>query len=221
MLANELLNPLLPALKPADSVGQALAWMDEYRVSQLPVVDEEVYRGLVSEEILLDADPDKLLAEIEPLFPETFATQYQHLYELVRLARLHAWEVVPVVDAEREYVGSISRGHLLDAFAESLGTQEDGAVVVLVVEDRDYSMAEVSRLIESNEAKIISSYFTSGQYETDQPGRLTLKLNRRDINPVVATLERFGYAVDAIYASEPVEVPDRERLDLLFRYLNL
>jgi CBS domain-containing protein len=221
MLANELLNPLLPALKPTDSVEQALAWMDEYRVSQLVVVEEEAYRGMVSEEILLDADPDQLLAEIEPLFPETFAMPYQHLFELVRVARLHEWEVVPVVDEARQYVGGISRGQLLDAFAESLGTQEDGAVVVLVVEDRDYSLTEVSRLVESNEAKIISSYFTSGQYETDQPGRLTLKLNRRDINPVVATLERFGYAVEAIYASEPLETPDRERLDQLFRFLNL
>jgi acetoin utilization protein AcuB len=221
MLADELLNPLLPTLKLTDSVEQALAWMEEYRASQLAIVDEEHYRGMLSEEILLDADPDQLIAEIEPLFIDRFATRYQHLYELVRLARLHAWETIPVVEEERIYVGSISRSQLLDAFAEALGTQEDGAVVVLVVEDRDYSLTEVSRLVESNEAKIISSYFTSGQYETDQPGRLTLKLNRRDINPVVATLERFGYIVEAIYASTPIETPDRERLDQLFRYLNL
>ncbi len=36
---------------------------------------------------------------------------------------------------------------------------------------------------------------------------------------MVATLERFGYAVESIFGNAKLENPDRHRLDLLLRYL--
>jgi hypothetical protein len=50
--------------------------------------------------------------------------------------------------------------------------------------------------------------------------RLTLKLNRRDITPVISTFERFGYRIEAAFANAPVESIDQERLDSLLRFLN-
>ena len=50
--------------------------------------------------------------------------------------------------------------------------------------------------------------------------RLTLKLNRRDITPLVSTLERFGYTIESAFANVPIESVDQERYDALMRYLN-
>jgi hypothetical protein len=85
--------------------------------------------------------------------------------------------------------------------------------------NRDYSMTEISRLVESNNVKIISSYFSGAAYGALDEATLTLKLNRTEISPVVATLERFGYSVEGVFASTALESPDRHRLDLLLRYL--
>ena len=49
MLAAELIDPMLPALKPTDSVGQALDWMQEHRIGQLVLIDQTEYRGIISE----------------------------------------------------------------------------------------------------------------------------------------------------------------------------
>jgi hypothetical protein len=100
-----------------------------------------------------------------------------------------------------------------------LGAQEKGAIIVLKMANRDYSLTEISRLVESNSTKIISSFFSGAEYGALDEATLTLKLNRMEVSGVVATLERFGYTVESIYGNSPVENPNRHHLDLLLRYL--
>lgn len=221
MLAAELIDPMLPALKPTDSVGQALDWMQEHRIGQLVLTDQGEYRGVVSEELLLDvADDERPLGEVMRLFEQTYVLEEQHLYEVLGLVIQHQMQVVAVVNEGREFSGTISVTELFKQFAQELGVQDGGAILILNINERDYSMSEISRLIESNHVKIVSSYFSSAAYGMPDRSRLTLKLNRRDIAPVISTLERFGYQIEAAFANIPIESIDQERLDSLLRYLN-
>ncbi|QJW89196.1 CBS domain-containing protein [Spirosoma taeanense] len=221
MLAAELIDPMLPALKSTDSVGQALDWMQEHRIGQLVLTDQGDYRGVVSEELLMDVGEDgRLLGDVMRLFEQTYAYEDQHLYEILGLVIQNRMEVIAVLSEGREFSGTISANELLKQFAQELGVQEGGAILILNLHERDYSMTEVSRLVESNNVKIISSYFSSAAYGMPDRSRLTLKLNRRDITPVISTLERFGYHIEAAFANAPVESIDQERLDSLLRYLN-
>lgn len=221
MLAAELIDPMLPALKPTDSVGQALDWMQEHRVGQLVLTDQNEYRGVVSEELLLDVSDDvRPVGEVLRLFEQTYVLEEQHLFEVLALVVQHQMEIVAVIGEDREFVGTISVTELLKQFAQELGVQEGGAILIMNMNERDYSMAEISRLIESNHVKIISSYFSSAAYGMPDRSRLTLKLNRRDITPVISTLERFGYQIEASFANTPIESIDQDRLDSLLRYLN-
>ncbi|GAB3959249.1 hypothetical protein GCM10028805_55000 [Spirosoma harenae] len=221
MLAAELIDPMLPALKPTDSVGQALEWMQEHRVGQLALINEGDYRGIVSEELLMDAGDDEQSVGITMrLFEQLYVLEDQHLFEILGLVLQHQMEVIAVLNEGREFIGTISVNELLKQFAQELGVQDVGAILILNLNERDYSMAEISRLIESNNVKIISSYYSSAAYGMPDRSRLTLKLNRRDITPVLSTLERFGYQIEAAFANAPVESIDQERLDSLLRYLN-
>ena len=221
MLAAELLDPMLPALKPSDTVGQALAWMEEHHVGQLVLTDQDEYRGIVSEELLMDiADDERLLVDVMRLFEQVYAQENQHLFEVLGLVIQNQMQVIAVINEEREFTGTISVSELLKQFAMELGVQESGALLILSLNERDYSLTEISRLIESNNVKIISSYYSSAAYGMPDRSRLTLKLNRRDITSVISTLERFGYHIEAAFANAPVESIDQERLDSLLRYLN-
>lgn len=221
MLAAELIDPMLPALKLTDTVGQALEWMQEHRIGQLAVTDQGEYKGLVSEDLLLDvADEEQPLSEVMRLYEQVYVYEHQHLLEMLGLLLQNPLEVLAVVSEVREFIGSVSAQDLLKQFAQELGIQEVGAILVLNIDERDYSMAEISRLVESNNIKIVGSYFTSAAYGMPDRSRLTLKLNRRDITPVVSTLERFGYHIEAAFANTPIESIDQERLDSLLRYLN-
>ena len=64
MISRQLMTSAIPSLKVAETGSDALYYMDEYRVSFLPVLDGPLYLGLISEsEIFKLADPDAPLAE--------------------------------------------------------------------------------------------------------------------------------------------------------------
>lgn len=220
MLAEELINPATPVLRPYDSVGQAVDLMDEYGIRQLALVEDEVYKGLLSEDTLLSfPDDEKLLSELNLPPNPVHANLFQHIFEVMGIANQYRLDSVPVLDEDNLYAGTIVVTDMMAKFAGLLGSQETGAVVVLKMSNRDYSMTDISRLVESNNTKIISSYFSGAEYGAVDHATLTLKLNRTEVSAVIATFERFGYTVENVYANEPLESPDRHRLDLLLRYL--
>jgi CBS domain-containing protein len=221
MLAATLINPMIPVLKLTDSVSTALDWMDEFGVKQLVVADSGIYQGIVSEDILFDvADSTDLLARIIIQHKDIFAADDQHPYELLRLVNQFGLQIIPVLHEDRTFAGSILVNDLIEHFVNELGVQEKGAVIVLKIAERSYSLSEISRLIESNGTKVLSSYYSSGEtYNPLNEAKLTLKLNRTHITPIIATLERFGYEIEEAHANDPIESVDQERLDMLLRYL--
>jgi acetoin utilization protein AcuB len=221
MLAAELIDPMLPALKPTDTVADALDWMQEHHLNQLVVADGGLYMGIVSEDLLLNLpDDQRPIDEVMRLAESIAAHENQHMLELIALVCEHRLDVLAVLNEAGEFMGTASTTELLRQFARDLGIQENGAILVLALDEHDYSLTEISRLVESNNMKITSSYYTSAAYGMADHSRLTLKLNRRDITAVVSTLERFGYTIDAAFASVPIDSFDRDRLDALMRYLN-
>jgi acetoin utilization protein AcuB len=221
MLAATLINPMIPILKPTDSVGMALDWMDEFGTKQLAVAENGVYKGIVSEELLLDAqDASSILSEIIIQHQDIFASEDLHPYELLRMVNQFGLRVIPVLFEDGTFAGTILVSDLVEKFVNELGVQEKGAVLVLKITERDYSLSEISRLVESNGARVISSYYSSAEStHPEHESRLTLKLNRTHITPIIATLERFGYDIEEAHANDPIESVDQERLDMLLRYL--
>ncbi len=221
MLAATLINPMIPVLKLTDQVSTALDWMDEYRTSQLIVAEEGIYKGIVSQDILLEIpNADELLSRVIIQHEDIYALEDQHPYELLRLVNQFGLLIIPVVHDNKILSGSILVNDLIEQFANELGVQEKGAVIVLKIAERDYSLSEISRLIESNGTKVLSSYYSSSESSHPlQESRLTLKLNRTHITPIIATLERFGYDIMEAHANDPIESIDQERLDMLLRYL--
>ena len=221
MLAKDFINPMLPVLKSTDTVGKAIDLMEEYRIAQLPIVNELEYRGLINQDILINADEDLPLLALQPEFGEVTVTENQHLLEILAITQKHDLQVVVVLDGEQKFAGTISVNELLNQFSKNLGIQELGAVLEIAVENRSYSLSEISRLIESNNTKIISSYYTSGSFSENSKDILTLKLNRKDITSVVATLARYEYDIVGAYNFDAIQTPDRERYDMLMKYLEM
>lgn len=221
MLAKDFINPMLPVLKSTDTVGKAIDLMEEYRIGQLPIVNELDYRGLINQDLLMDADEDLPLLALQPEFGEVTVSENQHVLEVLAVTQKHDLQAVAVLDENQKFTGTINVNELLNQFSKNLGTQELGAVLEIAIENRSYSLSEISRLVESNNTKIISSYYTSGSFSEKSKDILTLKLNRRDITSVVATLARYEYDVVGAYNFEAIEAPDRERYDMLMKYLEM
>lgn len=224
MVAEDLINEMIPPLKLSDTGEKAKHWMEELRLSQLPVVDKNVYQGLLLEETLLDLDSENLKKKIGDFrldYKDLNVAPGTHYYDVIKMATRNKLQILPVIDEQKKFLGVVSLNETAAAIAQMFASQGPGGILLLSMKEQDYSMAQISRLVESNDCKILSSFVVSDENTSAGQVNLTLKLNKTDLGRVVATLERYGYQVITQFHETELINNDQERLDLLMKYLNM
>ncbi len=220
MLAKNLISEVLPSLKTSDTGVIALRIMDEYKVSHLPIVNNEDFLGLISE-----ADIENVNNQEEPIgnyslsLLRPFVDQYQHIYDVISLAWSEKLSVIPVLNKSNVYVGTILLKDLVAHFAEITAVQNPGGIIVLETNQNDYSLSEIASIVESNEAIILSSYITS--HPDSVKVEVTLKINKINIYPILQTFDRYNYTVLASFTESTYSDDLMDRYNSLMNYMNL
>lgn len=221
MIAEELINQMIPALKPTDTAEKAIVWMEELKTNQLPVIENRMFKGLISEDIILESnDLNRKIGDFMLSSENCYVNEDQHLFDIIRLAQECESELVAILGNDGKFMGVSRHEDTMKAFSNTLAVQGQGGILVLEMRYMDYSMAEISRLIESDDAKILGSFLSQNHKETEFVF-VTLKLNKEDLTTVVATLERFDYKIIAKFHESNTVETERERLDNLLNFLNI
>jgi acetoin utilization protein AcuB len=221
MIAEELINHMIPPLKVTDDAHKAIVWMEEFRCNHLPIVEEGELLGFISEEIILESnDIGKDLGDFKLVGKNCAVSLDSHFYDILRIAGENKLQIVGVLSDVRQYVGVITVQDIMASFAQTASVQMQGGILVLSMDLIDYSLAEISRYVEENNAKVISSTMIEDPLDKGKI-KLTLKINQMDLSRIVATLERFGYRVIGRYQENRTDTDDKDRIDMLMRYLNI
>jgi acetoin utilization protein AcuB len=221
MIAEELINHMIPPLKVTDDAHKAIVWMEEFRCNHLPVVEGGLLLGFISEEIILESnDIEKHLADFDLVGKECFVGLDFHFYDILRIAGEYKLQIVAVVNESGQYAGVITVQDMMTSFAQTAAVQMPGGILVLSMDLIDYSLAEICRYVEENNAKVISSTMVEDPLDKGKI-KVTLKINQLEMSRIVATLERFGYRVIGRYQEINREDESKDRLDMLMKYLNI
>ncbi len=198
---------------------QAMDLMDEFHVMQLPVVAGDKYLGLIFEDDLMNADENALLQSIDSHFSKIAVRANTHFIESVQIVNDHNLSVVPVIEKDNEFIGVISATDLLRQLGKMTGTNEPGGIIVLEMEQRNFSFSEISKLVETNDAQItqLNTYWdnNTGSFF------VTLKVNKFEISDIVATFQRYEYQVKYYFGEELYENELRSNYDHLMNYLSI
>jgi acetoin utilization protein AcuB len=220
MIAGKLISNNIVPLNVSDTGEEALGMMNDFRVRHLPVVDQQRLLGILSEEEILENDVEAEVGSYS-LRPERISVQAtDHLYDVLRMIGLYQITTIPVLQDNGAYLGLITLEDLLQALAHLASFADPGGVLVLQMARHDYSMADITRIIEAEGALVLSSFVSSGPDAPDEV-ELTLKLNRQDLQRVIAALLRYGYDVKGAYTEQEYDESLKERYDLLMAYLNV
>ncbi len=219
MTARDLISETLPPLKMTDTGNRALAWMTDFQVRHLPLVDDGQFMGLLTEDDIYDFNnPDKMLGEHTFSLRKPTVKPAEHIYEVIKTAVNLQLTVIPVVENE-EYLGVITLDNILKYFAQTGAMIEPGTILEVEIPRRDYSLTQVAQIVESESAKVLSTYVTS---PTDSEViRLTIKLNIQNPERIIASFTRYNYVVKAHYQEAEYIDTLKERYDALMSYLNV
>jgi CBS domain-containing protein len=221
MVAKDLISEVIPSLKTSDSGQTALNWMEIFRISHLPIVNNLDFLGLISDTDIYDMNqPEEPIGNHSLTLLKPFVTTDQHLFEVIGLASRLKLTVVPVLDENSHYMGVITTTDLVRYLAGISSMDQQGGIIVLEVIERDYSLSQIAQIVESNNVKVLSMYITSPPESTRL--EVTLKVNTNDLVSVIRTFERYNYDVKTWVTSD--DSMDRfysERFDILMKYMNI
>jgi CBS domain-containing protein len=220
MIASDLITNHVPPVKSNETIEKALFWMDEFRVNHLPVLEGKELVGVVSDAMIFDYnDLEDEISKLSFIGKIQFVRETSHLFKVMEVITDHNLSVVPVLNSKNEYVGAISSTHLIHVFSNQLSLKEKGAVIVLEMNTADYQLSQVAQIVESNNAKILSTYLGSSP-DSNQLS-LTIKLNQAEINPIIQTFNRYDYTIKNIFTDQDFDDEFQHRLDNLMNYLKL
>ena len=220
MLAEELIVDNIPPLKPSDTGETALNWMDDFKVKNLCVVENQQYLGTISEnDILSITDIGESLSKHKEMFNPVYVKQSQHIFEVVKVVNDHQLSIIPVLDEHEQYIGAITIAQLMNIIADMPVANSPGGIIVLELNYNDYSLAHISSIIEENDTKILGTFVTSHPDSTKI--QLTIKVNNIDIASIIASLQRHEYVITFFNQSSDAGVDLRDRFDSFMNYMNI
>ncbi len=221
MLAENLISDVVISVKSSENGQIALNLMDLYRVSHIPVVDDLEYLGLVSDKLIYDLNIlEEPIGKEQDKLDTSHAHRNQHIFEVAMVMYKLKISVLPVLDDDHNYLGAITLYDLARRFAHLFSLQEIGGVLVLEMNVNDYSLVEISRIVENNGSKVLSSFIER------KPGTsnldVILKLDSEELSSVIEAFTRFGYNVKDVFLDNSM-INDLygDRYDQFMKYMNI
>jgi acetoin utilization protein AcuB len=220
MTARDLINDDLPPLKIEDSAEKAIHWMDEFRVSCLPLVKGNEFIGMITADDLYEFEEPEAPIGTHPLaLLKPVLLPSQHAYDALKLMAELSLDVIAVTDESGKFIGAASLTTLTDKLAKMAAVREPGGILVLEVNNADYSLSQIAQIVEGNDAKILSCY-VAGTTDSSRV-EVTLKLNKQDLSRILQTFSRYNYTVLATYHQSVYEEDMRRRYDEFMNYISM
>lgn len=221
MIAEQIMSDVVPALKPKDYCNTALSWMEVFKISHLPVVENQIYKGLISDNLIYDANIfDNPVGDLNNKFITAQVAPNQHFFEIIDIFSKFRLTALPVVSKDKYFKGLITLPTLIEGLSEMFTSNSPGGIIILEMHVNDYSLYEISQIVESNEGRILASY--TSNIPDSMRMRVTLKINKNDLTSIIRTFERYEYEVSASYAEED-RFNDiiKDRFDSFMQYLDI
>lgn len=195
MRVGEIMNKEPITISPETRVGEALKLMQKHQIRHLPVIEEGFMVGWISARTLREVLLASMLEVItvgdvmvEAPFSVTPDTSVE---EAARLVHEHKIGGMPVLDGEK-LMGVITVNDLLSAFINMLGLLRSSSRLDLLLDTKPETLEEASRLIQSHGGKIINIALGPSK---NKKRCYFFRLEKCDLEPIIATLKDRGYQV--------------------------
>ena len=208
----------LKAIDSFDSIAAVQYFFNDLHFSHFPVLEEGVYIGSIAAEDIETFDSDKKIIDyrftLEGFFTKT-DTIWLDVLEV--FAKNHT-NLVPVLDENNSYVGYYEIEDIMKFFHETPFLQEPGGIIVIRKGVLDYSMSQITQIVESNNGKLLGLFISEATADSVE---ITLKITLGAMNEIIQTFRRYNYEIISEHQEDNYINNLKERSDYLDKYLNI
>ncbi len=207
----------IPA-KLNQKVGRGLELIKEFGLTHIPVFEGLNFVGMISRETLEESDVDEKLSELREFNEFFYMTENGSLLDAVQNFHHNDTNILVVLNTEHQYAGLLMMDDVISGLSTLPFISEPGAIMIVEVSQKQFSISEIAKIAESNNARIIGLFITG--YHGDKI-QITIKLMSDNLASVSETFERFNYTVIFKFFNDEKEDLMKDRFDMLMKYLDI
>jgi predicted transcriptional regulator len=206
------------AIQVEETIADAQDFFEEINFSHFPVLDDTVYIGSIAKDDLETFDSDKKISDYKYALEGFFARKNMIWLDVLEVFAKNHTNVVPVLDDENKYLGFYEMEEIIKIFNETPFMKEKGAVIIVRKGILDYSMSQISQIVESNNGKILGVFVSDTDASTIE---ITIKISLGDTNEIVQSFRRYEYEIVSTHQEDDYMNVLKERSEYLEKYLSI
>ncbi|MFY0673470.1 MAG: CBS domain-containing protein [Bacteroidia bacterium] len=199
--------------------ADALAY--DLEIFHLPVTNEGQFIGILHLDAITNQDIEegKPIAESLDELEKFSISEQSFIFETLKFFKEFNLSAIPVVNESGLLSGLLTAQDVINYLSTTTSISNPGSFITLRLKTNDYNLQEISRIVESNNAQILSLHFEPVAAADEL--HCTIKINQKDLKHIIATFERFDYQLLAHSSATDSDDELKDRYDLLMKYLNI
>jgi len=218
----QLENLIINDIKPVDiteTVGELQQSFNQLTYSHIPVQQEGIYLGCISETDAHCFDANESINELRYAAEGFFVKSTTNWLDVLEAFAQNNTNIMPVLDvSDNRYLGYYELNDFIHLFHETPFLSEPGGIVIIEKGIKDYSFSEIAQIVESNNAKLFGAFISKLDSDLVQ---ITLKIGDSGINDILQTFRRYSYEILAGHEQDDYIESLRDRSKYLDKYLNI
>ncbi|EDP98216.1 CBS domain-containing protein [Kordia algicida OT-1] len=216
-IAQYILNDVTP-LTTTDAVKEAQLVFNQLTFSHIPIFQDGVYLGCLSETDSHCFDADKEISEYRYALEQFFVREQTNWIDVLEAFAQNSSNIMPILNENNKYIGYYELNDIINVFNDTPFLHELGSVLIVEKGIKDYSFSEICQIVESNNGRILGVFISKIERDVVQ---FTIKLNNIGLNEVVQSFRRYSYNIVSEFAEDSYMQNLKERSEYLNKYLDI
>ena len=206
------------ALDSEETIVEVQSFFDEVPFSHFSVLKEGVYLGCIAADDVETFDFDKKVSDYKFTLEGFFARINMNWLDVLEIFAKNDCNMVPVLGEDNSYLGYYELEDVVKFLYETPFLKDQGGIIVVEKNAVDYSIGQITQIVESNNGKLLGLFISDASAEKVQ---VTIKIALGPMNDIIQTFRRYNYEIVSEHHEDNYMNSLKERSEYLDKYLNI
>ena len=206
------------AIDSQETIASVQDFFADLSFSHFPILENGIFIGSIASDDVETFDTDKKIIDYKYTLERFFARKSMIWLDVLEIFAKNHTNVIPVLDENNVYTGYYEMEDIMKFFQETPFLKEQGGIIIVQKGLLDYSMAQVTQIVESNNGKILGCFISEADLENVH---ITVKIGVGPMNEIIQTFRRYNYEIISEHQEDTYINSLKERSDYLDKYLNI
>ncbi|SFU50897.1 hypothetical protein SAMN05216480_105195 [Pustulibacterium marinum] len=213
-----LINIDFQPLTLSERIANACSIFEQSTLSHIPVIENNVLVGNLSEDDCKTIEKVDVLAEYQYLLDPFFVRENTGWLNVLEAFAKNESNMMPIINKDNSYIGYYELTDILNIFNDTPFLNEPGSILVIEKNSKDQSFSEIVQIVESHNGKMLGAFISEIKGDRTET---TLKIANAGINEILQTFRRYNYEIINGIDQDSYVKELKERSAYLNKYLNI